>query len=153
MAWGVVADIGNTFLNPSSTVSYYHEFHHFLCHRLLAAQFIPAVLGWWARERGRVGGPGFPSAPLCNLAGSRGPTPTGLWPVYYLAPLSRHPMLVWSGQWRLDGWPNLLLTTVLLAWVIVRAVRGSSSPLGLFNAKADQTVVATLCRRWETMRK
>lgn len=152
---GVVADISNAFFNPTSTTSYYHQFHHFLCHGLLAALLIPVVLGWWARERGRVWWWGllvFHLHLLCDLAGSRGPSPTDLWPIYYLAPLSRHPMLVWNGQWRLDGWPNLALTILLLVWVIVRAMRCGCSPLGLFNAKADQAVVATLRRRWGTTR-
>ena len=46
--------------------------------------------------------------------GARGPDGEP-WPIPYLVPFSPTPRLVWSGQWALNAWPNVLLTAALIA--------------------------------------
>ena len=146
---GVILDLGNELLRRPETM-FYPEYHHFLTHGLPAALIVPALFCLCGRERWRVflwGLLVFHLHLLCDFAGSRGPSPTDLWPVYYLAPLSRYPMLVWAGQWRLDGWQNFTVTLGVLALVFGRAVTRGYSPVSLFSSAADQTVVRVF-RKW-----
>ena len=148
---GVMVDIGNEWLGRPDTF-FYSEYHHFLSHGLPAALLLPALACLCARERWKVFLWGFFLVHLhllCDLIGSHGPALTDLWPIYYLAPLSRHPMLVWAGQWRLDGWQNLLLTAVLLVLVLRRGARRGDSPVGLFHQAADRAVVRVLRKWWQ----
>jgi inner membrane protein len=146
---GLLIDVGNELLGRPDT-GYYPDYHHFLLHGLPGALFLSGLLCLFARQRWRVFGWGlvvFHLHLLCDLVGSRGPSPTDLWPIYYLAPLTRHPMLVWQNQWRLNSWQNMALTILLLALVIARAVQRGYSPVGLFHRKTDQKVVEVL-RKW-----
>jgi inner membrane protein len=146
---GLLADLSNHLLHRTQSY-YYPEYHHFLTHGLPAAFLLPGLLCLFGRERLKVllwGVAVFHLHLLCDLVGSRGPSPTDLWPVYYLAPLARQPMLVWLHQWRLDGWPNFVLTLSALALIFWRAVRCGGSPVSLFSTKADRRVVSVL-RMW-----
>jgi len=61
-------------------------------------------------------------------------------------------VVTWSGQWPLNGWPNVLLTLGLLAWIVARAVCSGYSPVSVFSRGADRRVVAALRHRWRRMR-
>ena len=84
---------------------------------------------------------------LCDIVGSRGPTPDDLWPIFYFGPISRNPMIIWKRQWALDAWPNRLLSVFLFFWAIGLALRLGDSVVGVFNRRADVAVVAIL-RKW-----
>lgn len=88
---------------------------------------------------------------LCDIAGSRGPD-GHQWPIPYLKPFDAEFGIMWSGQWVLNAWPNLVLTVVLLVGTLVLAVRRGYSPLGIVSAKADQAVVRTLRTRFAAHR-
>ncbi|MBI5384427.1 MAG: metal-dependent hydrolase [Verrucomicrobia bacterium] len=148
-ALGLALELGYAALDRGGT-KFYHTYHHFLTHGLPAAVLLPALFCLFGKQKLRVfliGVLVFHLHLLCDLAGSRGPSPTDLWPIYFLAPLSRHPMFVWTDQWRLDGWQNFLITVSLMGFVGWRAVTQGCSPLSLISRRADQAVVGVL-RRW-----
>ncbi len=146
---GLVLDLANRALGRPETF-YYPEYHHFLLHGApgcLAAAALAALL---ARRKLRVAlavVAVFHLHLLCDLAGSRGPSPSDLWPIYYLAPLTRNPMWVWDGQWPLDAWPNKLISIGLLFASFAMAVRQGNSFVGLFSRRADAVFVGVL-RKW-----
>jgi hypothetical protein len=152
---GVVVDIGQTFLGRNAGW-YYGEYHHQLLHGLPGAVLIPAVLAAWSVRRVEVFIFGFVAVHvhlLCDLVGSRGPTAADVWPLWYLAPISDEPVLLWQGQWPLNAWPNVVLTLALLAYAVWAAVSRGHTPVGVFSRKADAAVVRTLRTRWRTLRK
>lgn len=143
---GVLADLANELLGRPETY-YYPSYHHFLSHGLPAAVLLPVLLGLCGRSKVRVWIWGLVVVHLhllCDLAGSRGPAPTDLWPIYYLAPLSRSPMVVWAHQWPLNGWPNFLITIGAMAWAAGRTVRTGRSPFSLASQAFDEKAVQAL---------
>jgi inner membrane protein len=55
---------------------------------------------------------------------------------------------VWRGQWGLNAWPNVLITAVLLLITLWLAWRKGFSPLEMVSARADNTLVKALRRRY-----
>ena len=82
-----------------------------------------------------------------DLLGSRGPDGYQ-WPISYLEPFSSSLQLVWSGQWGLNAWPNVMLTIGLLFLTLCLAWRRGFSPLEMISAKADASLVAALRQRF-----
>ena len=151
---GIVVDGVNTLFGRGPSW-HYGEYHHLLLHGILGAVAIPLALLPFARERARTFLWGFVAVHLhllCDLVGSRGPSPDDLWPLHYLAPFSERGTLVWSGQWELNAWPNVALTLLLLLYAFYRAVASGYSPVGVFSARADRAVVETVRRRVEGKR-
>lgn len=83
---------------------------------------------------------------LMDLAGARGPDGY-TWPIPYLYPFAG-PLLEWSGQWELNGWPNFAITAVLLATTFRIAWKSGVTPLELFFPEAESRVVKTLRNRF-----
>ena len=81
---------------------------------------------------------------LCDILGSRGSGAEDLWGIWYLAPFSLTPELVWRGQWELVGWQNIAITAALLLVIAARAARTGYSPLVLVSERADAAFIATL---------
>jgi hypothetical protein len=90
---------------------------------------------------------------LCDIAGSRGSGAEDLWPLPYLAPFSQRLAIQWSGQWPLDGWPNMLFTLLLIAFAFFRAIDAGYSPVGVFGAEADRVFVEAVLNRWRMLRR
>ena len=84
---------------------------------------------------------------FCDIIGARGPD-GDQWPIPYLEPFSHLPRLIWSGQWALNAWPNMLITAILLALALRWAWQRGYSPLEMVSAKADAVFVETLRRRF-----
>ena len=146
---GLLADMTNGAL-AQGNAPYYQRYHHFVSHGLFGAVIITVLLVAFARRRARVALLAlavFHLHLLCDLAGSRGPSPEDLWPIFYLGPFSKDPMWIWKGQWALDAWPNRLLTAALFCWSLWLGARLGHSVVGLFNRRADATFVAVL-RGW-----
>jgi len=146
---GLLVDMANGAL-ARGNAPYYQRYHHFLSHGLFGAAIITALLAAFARRRARVALLAFAVFHLhllCDLAGSRGPSPEDLWPIFYLGPFSKDPMWIWKGQWALDAWPNRLLTAALFCGSLWLGARLGHSVVGLFNRRADATFVAVL-RGW-----
>jgi inner membrane protein len=146
---GLVVDLltrdgqaGGTFL--------YQEHHHYLLHGLFGAVLVALVASAFAQQKLRVLCLSllvFHVHLLCDFVGSRGPSPSDLWPIHYLGPFSRTPLWVWRGQWELIGWPNRALTVLLYGWVLYLAVRQGDSFVGVFSRRLDAVFVGVL-RKW-----
>ncbi len=147
---GLLADTFNSFFRHKQTF-YYGEYHHYYLHGALGAVLISTVLACFARRRCRVVLLAlivFHLHLLCDLLGSRGPSPADLWPIYYFGPFSsRHAVWLWQGQWRLDGWLNRIITVGLFLWALWLASKRDDSVVGVFNRRLDHTFVRVL-RQW-----
>lgn len=146
---GVLVDVGTQALGYRGT-QLYAQYHHYLLHGWLGGVLIAALMACFARRRWRVALLAllvFHLHLLCDLAGSRGPSPSDLWPVFYFGPFSAHPMWIWKGQWRLDGWFNRYFTVALFLWSLWLAAQLGYSFVGVFNRRVDEIFVGVL-RKW-----
>jgi inner membrane protein len=129
---------------------YYALYHHWLLHGLFGAALVTVALTCFARRPLRVAFLAlvlFHLHLLCDLLGSRGPSPSDLWPIYYLGPFSRHGVIEWAGQWRLDGWQNRWFSVALFVWALWFGSTRGHSPLGVFHRRADANFCAIL-QKW-----
>ncbi|HWD19057.1 MAG TPA: metal-dependent hydrolase [Verrucomicrobiae bacterium] len=143
---GIFLDMANGSF-ARGNLFYYPEYHHWLMHGLPAALVCCALLAFFAERKARVFALAmlvFHLHLLCDLVGSRGPSPSDLWPIFYFGPISRTPMLIWSHQWGLDAWPNRILSILLFAWAFCLSVKLGDSIVGVFNRRADRAVVPVL---------
>lgn len=153
---GLVVDLFNNAIHHTEGFHYYLKFHHWYTHGIFGAVLISALLACFARQRWRVlllCLVTFHLHLLCDLVGSRGPSPEDLWPIYYLGPFSRHWMFVWHGQWQLYGWQNRVITVALFFWALWLASGRDDSVVGVFNRRADRVFVGVLHKWRETWLK
>jgi hypothetical protein len=146
---GVLVDAGNRILGRSET-AWFGTYHHFLFHGLFGAVLTAGVAAAVCRRRTVAAIGAFVAFHLhlvCDVVGSRGPSSGDIWPIRYLAPFSDALTVSWPGQWPLNGWPNVLITLILLAVVFVQAGREGVSPVSLFSRRADEAFVAAVRRR------
>src|ERR1017187_2182191 len=146
---GLLVDAANHALGRKETFLY-SDYHHWLLHGALGGILIAALLACFARQRWRVALLAlivFHLHLLCDLAGSRGPSPGDLWPVFYFGPFSKHPMWLWHGQWRLDGWANRIISVALFLWALWLSSKRDDSFVGVFNRRVDKIFVGVL-RKW-----
>ena len=132
------------------TLQYYQRFHHLWLHGWPGALLVALLLGSFGRQRLRVGFwclIVFHLHLLCDLAGSRGPSPVDLWPICYGEPLFRHPVWFWKRQWKLDGWQNQSISVVLFAVMLWVATERGYSCIEVFSGRWDAVFVGTL-QKW-----
>lgn len=147
---GLIVDLANQALGREETW-FYGQYHHYLLHGIPGGLVVAGLMAVFARRRLRVALlvlAVFHLHLLCDWLGSRGPSPTDLWPIYYLAPWTKQWHWVWTGQWRLDGWQNRLIAVALFAGCLVQAVRLGHSVAGVFHRRADAVFVQVL-RKWQ----
>jgi len=148
---GIVLDTLSSWVSGTeNTYHYYQYYHHYLLHGWPGALAICIGLTLFARQHWRVllmCLVTFHLHLLCDLLGSRGPTPSDLWPICYGEPMSHHPVWFWKYQWQLDGWQNRVITLTLFAAVFWRAERIGHSCVEVFSRRADRVFVETL-RKW-----
>ena len=147
---GLVVDLFQRGIH-TEFAPHYEAYHRMLGHNVFVGIAIAVVCYAVARERrwlvASLGLLSFHTHLLGDLVGSRGPTPSDIWPIYYLWPLSSHPF-AWSGQWALNAWPNIALTFILLMGTIYLAWRRGYSLVGIVSPYADEVFVRTLRRRF-----
>jgi inner membrane protein len=146
---GLLVDLVHDAFGGRPT-QYYARYHHYLLHGALGAILIALLMACFAKRRWRVVLLCLVVVHLhilCDFAGSRGPAPEDLWPIFYFGPFDRDPMWIWKGQWPLDAWPNRLLTVALLLWALKLPLDLGHSVVGVFNRKADAVFVRVL-RKW-----
>ena len=146
---GMIVDIANSLPGHKPT-QYYAQFHHYWLHGIFGAALITLTLTLFARDKLRVAIVAlflFHLHLLCDLVGSRGPSPEDLWPIFYFGPFDKDPMWLWKGQWQLDGWQNRIVFVIAFAAAIFVAVRDGHSVVGVFNRRADRAVMAVV-RGW-----
>ena len=147
---GAIAEVATR--DTGHPLLWWSEYHHLLAHNLLFAVIVGVVSAALARSRLVTGTLAFVAVHihlLCDLAGSRGPDGYE-WPIPYLYPFSMWPQLAWSGQWRLNAWPNFVITAILLLLTFVLAWRRGYSPVGLLSPGADRAFVGALRDRFGT---
>lgn len=136
--------------NGPRPLLWWSEYHHLLAHNLAFACLVAAVAGVAARtNRALTALLAFVAVHLHfleDIVGSRGPDGYE-WPIPYLYPF-RSPELSWSGQWKLNAWPNIVITIVLLGVTFALAWRWGYSPVGLVSSRADRAFVAALRARF-----
>jgi len=153
---GYFVDVFNSVARHKQT-EYYQAYHHLWLHGLPGALAVTAVLVCFARRRGRVAIfalVAYHLHLLCDLAGSRGPDPSDIWPIFYFAPLRlhsswwrTHSVWTWKYQWPLFGWQNGVISAALFVWAMALTLQRGDSIIGVFNRKADEVFVRTL-RGW-----
>ena len=151
---GAVVDSTRSFLGMPVT-AHYEDYHHLLLHGLPGAIAISGLLALFAVRRGRVFVCAFVAVHLhllCDIAGSRGPDPGDIWPVWYLAPFSEKPVILWAGQWPLNAWQNIAFTIALLGYALWAAAVRGHSPVEIVSRRADPGVVAAVKARWARAR-
>jgi len=148
---GVIGDLVKSWVTGKEcTFAYYQQYHHILLHGWPGAILVSALLAIFARQRWRVLGLclfTFHLHLLCDLVGSRGPTPGDLWPICYSEPLFRHPIWFWKHQWALDGWQNRSIFVIILVASLGIAVRKGSSFVEVISTRWDAIFVDVL-RKW-----
>lgn len=154
-ALGLVADVVKHLATGQELdFVYYQKFHHVWLHGWPGALMITVSLACFAKQRWRVAAWGLTAFHLhliCDLLGSRGPSPADLWPICYGEPLFRHPIWFWKGQWRLDGWQNAVVFLTFFAFSLGLAVRRGYSFAEVFGQRADQAFTATVRKWWKAV--
>lgn len=143
--------VEHTPLHALAPGPWFTDYHHVAAHNVGAALVVLAVA--LALSRGvrtaLLAMAAFHLHLLEDVVGSRGPDGFQ-WPVPYLLPFSDAWQATWSGQWALNGWPNLALTIALIALALRLAWRRGYSPLELLSVRADARVVEALRGRFGT---
>jgi membrane-bound metal-dependent hydrolase YbcI (DUF457 family) len=146
----IVIDFATRLMGSPET-DYYQAVHRVYGHGLPAALVFAAVVALLAQSKASAAALAFVSVHLhfaCDLLGSRGNGPDDLWGIAYWSPLSMAHEEVWTGQWPLVGWQNMLITAVLLVIVLRRAWSHGYSPLTCFAPRTDAALVAVLRQRF-----
>ena len=146
---GLIPDFFNEMTGRSLSF-YYMEYHHWYLHGIFGALIVTSALTYFASRRWRVALFAFLVFHLhllCDLLGSRGPSPSDIWPIYYLGPFSRRWLIEWHGQWRLDGWQNQAITVALFIWGLWIAAGRGDSVIGIFNRRVDKKICGVL-QKW-----
>ncbi len=128
---------------------WFSDYHHVLGHNIGFCLLVTAVAFIAAKRRVKtalVAFGAFHLHLLCDVIGARGPDGYQ-WPVPYLEPFSDAWQLVWSGQWALNAWPNVLVTALALGTTFYLAWRRGFSPIEMISRRADAGFVAALRRR------
>lgn len=149
---GIIVDFAKQAVHGGDDFFFYQKFHHYWLHGLFGAVVIAGSLACFARNRRRVAIVSLLLVHLhllCDLLGSRGPSPEDIWPIFYLGPLSRHWMWFWKYQWPLDAWPNRVLSILLFSWCLKFPISCGDSVVGVFNRRVDAVFVSVLQGWWK----
>ncbi len=143
---GLVAELATR--SSAEPLLWWSQYHHVLAHNVLFALLLTGAAAAVFR-RMLVAVLVLASVGLHflgDLVGSRGPDGYP-WPLHPLWPFSADPVWVVSWQWKLNAWPNVVLTLVLLVYTFWFAHRTGSSPLELVSHRANDRFVDALRRR------
>ena len=144
---GIVAEILTE--HTTSPLLWYSKYHHVLCHNLGFGLLLAVTVIFFGVRRWMTAFlvlVVFHLHLLGDLVGSRGPDDYQ-WPIPYLYPFSEKWKLIWTGQWELNAWPNILITAFLLAATIYIARKKGCSPLEMVSKRADAALVSNLGRK------
>jgi hypothetical protein len=136
--------------NSSHPLNWWSDYHHLLGHNVGFALLVSVMAAAFGQQKFKVLLLAFLSFHLHllgDLVGARGPD-GDQWPIPYLLPFSNHMQLTWSGQWALNAWPNIVITSALIVTTVVLARARGFSPLEMFSTKADAAFVRALRNRF-----
>jgi inner membrane protein len=122
------------------------QYHHTL-HTLFFAIVVALMAAFFASKQklfvGFLAFVFFHIHLLCDLLGSRGPDGY-LWPIPYFSPISNDFLLIWSGQWELNAWQNVVIACFLF-FVTYRLIKIKKvSPFEIISEKMSQTFLKLL---------
>jgi hypothetical protein len=144
---GIIAD--RLTRNSAHPLNWWGEYHHTLCHNLGFAIVVAIMGAVLARLRLKTTILVFISFHLHlvgGLVGARDPDGEQ-WPIPYSLPFSTCLHLVWSGQWALNAWPNMVITAVLIGFAVMWARHRGFSLLEMISTKVDAGFVRAMrCR-------
>ena len=143
---GIIVDMISEKL-PGRHFELYQRYHHYVSHGWPGALVICGALTLFAKDRWRTFGwclVTFHLHLLCDFVGSRGETAQDLWPIAYGEPLFRNPVFVWTSQWPLDGWQNMVFFSVVLFLSLLVARKKGVSFLEFFGRAVDSRFVKWL---------
>ncbi len=146
--FGIAAEIATH--DSAHPLMWWSEYHHVLGHNIGFCLLVTAAGYALATRRGMTASLVFLSFHLHllgDLVGARGPDGEQ-WPIPYLSPFSAAWQWTWSGQWALNGWPNLVITAAMLATTLWLAWQRGYSPLEMLSSRADKALVAALRQRF-----
>ena len=146
--FGLVAEIATR--DSAHPLMWWSEYHHVLGHNIGFCLLVTAAGYAFATRRWLTASLVFLSFHLHlfgDLVGARGPDGEQ-WPIPYLSPFSAARQWTWSGQWALNGWPNLVITAAMLGTTLWLAWRRGYSPLEMLSQRADKAMVAALRQRF-----
>lgn len=154
---GMVVDVVKHLTTGAElNFAYYQKYHHIWLHGWPGAVLIAAVLAALAHQPRRVVWAcliTFHLHLLCDLLGSRGPSPADLWPICYGEPLLRHPVWFWKHQWRLDGWQNTVVFLAMFGSAMWITVKRGYSFAELLGRRADAAFTGVVQKWWATARR
>lgn len=136
--------------NSSNPLLWWSEYHHSL-HTLLFSLIITLLVYFLSTNKLLSALLSFLAIHIhffCDIVGSRGPDGYQ-WPIFYFKPFSESFQIVWSGQWALNSWQNILITIILIAIVFFLAIKRGYSPLFFISEKYDKLFVETLKKRFK----
>ncbi|MBF0329642.1 MAG: metal-dependent hydrolase [Nitrospirae bacterium] len=155
-AAGVIPDIDGFGLfidifsrNNGASFEWYQRFHHVLSHNLLFAFVVTIAAYLLSKKRWVAGLLSFASFHLHligDMVGSAGPQGY-LWSVAYFWPLSNFE-LTWQGQWELNSWQNIAITSIAVCIALFISWKHGHSPVEVFSTKADSSFVSALRQRF-----
>jgi hypothetical protein len=151
---GVIPDLDGLGVIPealtrgtSHEILWWTNYHHVLGHNLWFGLLCAGLAMLLARQRGLTFAlflASFHVHLLGDIVGARGPD--GIWTIAYFWPYGAE--WSWAGQWKLNSWPNLGITAVLLLLTFRWAWQRGYSPLEIISRRADQVFVETLRKRF-----
>ncbi len=148
---GIFVD-GYYRFNGNSSTDFYTAGHHVVLHGFLGCLLISAIAWGVSYSRSSlIFLLAFMTAHIhlfCDLLGSRGIGESEYWPIVYGGPWSHWGEITWPGQWRLDSWQNVAITTACILWCLHRAWKSDRSPLELVSRRAHRTLHQTLADRF-----
>jgi hypothetical protein len=145
---GIVAD--RLTRNSTHPLNWWGEYHHTLCPNLGFAIIVAVTAAVLAKQKLKTTILAFISFHLHligDLVGARGPD-GDQWPIPYLLPFSKGVRLVWSGQWALNAWPNMVITAVLIGLALMWARQRGFSPLEMISTRVEAGFVRSIRARF-----
>lgn len=119
----------------------YQNYHHLLCHNLLFVTIVAIGCALVSRHKLKTLLLYFALGHLHLLMDLFGSGPG--WGIAYWFPFSRHAYKT-DLAWEFFSWQNITTAGVLLAWVIVIAIRQGRTPIELIAPDLDRRFVARL---------
>jgi inner membrane protein len=145
---GYLADRFNEFADADSF--YYLQYHHIIAHNLLASVVIASCAAFLSRTRRAAV---FAASVvvthlhfLCDVLGSKGPDGYQ-WPILYLYPFNQSVQWVWSGQWELSAWQNVVITLTMIAISAAWSVKQRYSFVEVISEWLDREFFKIVARR------
>jgi hypothetical protein len=124
------------------SVEMYQKWHRIVFHNVIAAAIFALMAFILANEKTQVSMLAFINFCfhlICDFFGSAGPD-LSKWPVYFLMPFSDE-AFVYSKQWGLVSWQNILITFILFLITCYLIHKRKRTPFSLISVKLDNKVM------------